>query len=119
MLNKEVIKIREEILKSVKNVCNLNDSVYDEFIEYYYNIGESQIKGYIDSKKLTSTLYILVHKFIIFKVNEGIQRNTNVILVEDSEVGCFDLKQLYKLDNFFLDYIKILNHYKRLKKIDI
>ncbi len=117
---KEESGIREEILQSVKNVCDIDDSRYDEFIEYYYNVGKVQVEGYVESSKLTSTLYLLIHKFVIFKVKQGIERETTSVLKEDYMTSCCGgLKEIYKLDKFFMDYLKLLTHYKRLQKIEI
>ncbi len=88
--------------------------MYDDFIYFYFNQGEMQVKKYLKSERLTSTLYLLIRKYVIYKVQIAIKRSTENILEED--VIAYD--SIYRFDEFFLEYISLLNNYRKLVSID-
>ncbi len=115
---REWIIIKEEILQSVKKVCEVEDNRYDEFILFYFTFGEGQIERYLKAKKLTSTLYLLIYKYIIFKVETAIKKETILVFEEDEKISRDCLKHIYFIDDFFMEHSRLLNNYRRLVKLE-
>ncbi len=85
---------------------------------FYFTLGEAQIQKYLGAKKLTSTLYLLINKYIIYKLEIAKSMGTFVVFEEDEELNGDNLKQMYLIDKFFIEYSTLLNNYKKLVRLE-
>lgn len=116
-------RLKNEVLESIRNtkiLSQVNCVGYEDLMEFYFELGESQIKRYLRTDKLTSTLYMLIRKFVIYKLDVAVDSGQDLKQIYENEM--FILSNSYdyqlKFDTFFDDYMSILNSYKLLVKID-
>lgn len=112
--------MKNEVLESIRTTKEFNAIEFEDLMEFYFDFGESQIKRYLHTDKLTSTLYVLIRKFVIHKLDVAIESGQDLGQVYENEIFILNNSYDYclKFDNFFDDYMPILNSYKRLVKLD-
>ncbi len=103
--------MKQEIIEYVKIQNNIQNEKYDKLLSNYFDLGELQLQKFIGSKKLTSTLYLVVKEYVEYKfINE--YKNFLEVKKNIDPLKCY--RQKVELDEFFENYRPLLLNYKSL-----
>ncbi len=103
--------MKQEIIDYVKLQNDIEDDKYDNLLSNYFDLGEIQLQKFIGTKKLTSTLYLVIKEFVLYKYENEYGK---IIDVKNNEnpVKCYKCKP--QLDKFFEPYRPLLLNYRSL-----
>ncbi len=101
--------LKQEIIDYVKLQKHITDDRFDQLLGNYFDLGELQIQKFIGTKRLTSTLYLVIKEYVMYKFETQYK---NLLEVKSELPKCY--KQKTGLDEFFEQYRPLLLNYRSL-----
>ncbi len=107
--------MKQEIIEYVKLQYNIKNENYDELLSNYFDLGELYIQKVIGSKRLTSTLYLVLKEYVLYKFEKDY--NNLLGLSSDEMINLYLEKP--ELEEFFKKYKPLFINYKSLCKAEM
>ncbi len=108
--------MKQEIIEYVKQKNAIKDENYDQLLGSYFDLGELHIQNFIGSKKLTSTLYLVVKEYVLFKFEKD-YINFKELKNKNEFFSC--CTQIPELEEFFEKYRPLLINYRSLCRAEM
>ncbi len=108
--------MKQEIIEYVKLQNEISDEKYDQLLGNYFDLGELHIQSFIGSKKLTSTLYLVIKEYVLYKFEKDYK---NFLEMKSKGEFFFCSVQKPELEEFFEKYRPLLINYKSLCRAEV
>ncbi len=103
--------MKQEIIEFIKQQNQIHDEVYDQFLSDCFDCGEQYIQKFIGSKRLTTTLYLVLKEYVTYKFERECKDFSQTEIVNKLKTCFIDQTEI---EQFFEKYRPLLINYRSL-----